>query len=179
MSTAPQIPPLGIDTVTIARYLGLELQRTSHGYSCRCPLHVDNNPSLALYHNGEDKGWYCFGCGVGGDGPRLLIAVMNHRFEQAGNPARLSYTETISALYGSQSSLQVALQVRARTGQWGTGDELTRLYVMANAGLRAMRGHVAPQEWNHLARQVDEALHEGSLPGMAAALAATRERVTG
>ncbi len=31
-----------------------------------CPFHDDRTPSLRLYETGH-RGWFCFGCGRGGD----------------------------------------------------------------------------------------------------------------
>lgn len=41
---------------------GLEIDRS--GYIC-CPFHNEKTPSLKVYPG--TKGYYCFGCGVGGD----------------------------------------------------------------------------------------------------------------
>jgi hypothetical protein len=38
---------------------------TRYGYA-RCPLHDEEIPSLKLYDE-PDEGWYCWGCGRGGD----------------------------------------------------------------------------------------------------------------
>lgn len=32
---------------------------------CRCPFHEEKTASMRLYEG--DRGWYCFGCGQGGD----------------------------------------------------------------------------------------------------------------
>lgn len=45
------------------------LQPDRHGF-CRCPIHGDNDKSLKVYP--EDRGWYCFGCGKGGDAISLV-----------------------------------------------------------------------------------------------------------
>jgi hypothetical protein len=55
-------------------------QITRYGYA-RCPLHDEEIPSLKLYDRPEE-GWYCWGCGRGGD----LIEYVAWRLH--GTPAR-------------------------------------------------------------------------------------------
>lgn len=40
-----------------------DVQPNRHGY-CICPFHTEKTASMLIYPNG--KGFYCFGCGVGG-----------------------------------------------------------------------------------------------------------------
>lgn len=51
-----------VPTEDAARRYGLNLDR--HGMCC-CPLHGEKTPSFKVYPG--DDGFYCFGCGVGGD----------------------------------------------------------------------------------------------------------------
>lgn len=53
-----EIPP----KVYVERLLGVAVPR--HG-KVRCPFHADERPSLHVYERPE-RGWFCFGCGVGG-----------------------------------------------------------------------------------------------------------------
>lgn len=53
---------------------------TRYGYA-RCPLHEEKIPSLKLYDTPAD-GWYCWGCGRGGD----LVEYAAWRLH--GRPAR-------------------------------------------------------------------------------------------
>ena len=46
----------------VAEYYGLQLNRKG---LCQCPFHQDKNPSLKIYP--DEKGFYCFTCGTGGD----------------------------------------------------------------------------------------------------------------
>lgn len=46
----------------------------------RCPLHDDSDPSLTL--NPERGLWYCFPCGVGGDGIRLAELTLREEFAE-------------------------------------------------------------------------------------------------
>lgn len=46
--------------------LGFELRRVGREYVTRCPFHDDEHPSLTV--NVERGVWYCFPCGIGGDG---------------------------------------------------------------------------------------------------------------
>ena len=61
-----------------------------YGYA-RCPLHDEQIPSLKLYERPED-GWYCWGCGRGGD----LIEYAAWRLH--GRPARGLDREQFRAL---------------------------------------------------------------------------------
>ena len=46
----------------VAEYCGLQVNRKG---LCSCPFHVETSPSMKIYPNG--RGFYCFGCGAGGD----------------------------------------------------------------------------------------------------------------
>lgn len=46
----------------VAEFYGYRLQR---GSTCLCPFHNDNHPSMKIYP--DDKGFYCWVCGAGGD----------------------------------------------------------------------------------------------------------------
>ena len=61
-----------------------------YGYA-RCPLHEEQIPSLKLYDRPEE-GWYCWGCGRGGD----LIEYAAWR--RHGRPARGLDRAAFSAL---------------------------------------------------------------------------------
>ena len=63
---------------------------TRFGYT-RCPLHDEQIPSLKLYDRPEE-GWYCWGCGRGGD----LIEYAAWR--RHGRPARRLDGAAFSAL---------------------------------------------------------------------------------
>ncbi len=49
--------------------------------TCLCPFHTDNHPSLKIY--GDDKGYYCFTCGNGGDVIKFVSRLFNLRNEEA------------------------------------------------------------------------------------------------
>jgi DNA primase len=40
-------------------------QRVGRSRKVHCPFHDDRTPSLHVYEEPE-RGWFCFGCGVGG-----------------------------------------------------------------------------------------------------------------
>ena len=46
----------------VAEYCGLQVNRKG---LCSCPFHVETSQSMKIYPNG--RGFYCFGCGAGGD----------------------------------------------------------------------------------------------------------------
>lgn len=55
----------------VAQKYGFEIDRK--GWIV-CPLHNDHKPSLKLYPN--NRGWYCFSCGIGGS----AIDFVSHVF---------------------------------------------------------------------------------------------------
>jgi len=58
---------------------GIPINR--QGFSS-CPFHSsDNTPSFKIYPN--DRGFYCFGCGVGGDVIKFVMLLFNISFLQA------------------------------------------------------------------------------------------------
>jgi hypothetical protein len=69
--SAPRVIHTTVTTRQLAAAHGITL---THDGFCRCPVHGDRDASLKIYDN--DKGWYCFGCGKGGD----VIAFAMHYF---------------------------------------------------------------------------------------------------
>ena len=59
-----------------AEYYGLEANRS--GFAL-CPFHREDTPSLKLY----PQGFYCFGCGKGGDVIRFVMELFGITFSQA------------------------------------------------------------------------------------------------
>lgn len=51
-----------------------------NGKMC-CPFHSEKTPSFKVYPN--DKGWYCFGCGQGGDVISFVQRLFNLDFPAA------------------------------------------------------------------------------------------------
>ena len=55
-----------VDVVDLAQTLAGEVAvRRGETFVMRCPFHDEDTPSLTIYPPGQ--GWYCFGCGMGGD----------------------------------------------------------------------------------------------------------------
>lgn len=56
----------------------------SHGgrASICCPFHEEKTPSCTVY-GGRGKGFYCFGCGKGGDAITLVQQLKSFNFRQA------------------------------------------------------------------------------------------------
>lgn len=48
---------------------------------CLCPFHNDAHPSMKIYAN--DKGYYCFSCGSGGDAIKFVAELYSLRNEEA------------------------------------------------------------------------------------------------
>lgn len=64
----------------VRRYVGEPVQRGS-AWRIACPFHEDAHPSLGI---DPDKGlWYCFPCGIGGDGIELVMRVRGLDFAAA------------------------------------------------------------------------------------------------
>ena len=71
-----------ISILTIARRLNLgEPVPHGHEWAVLCPLHDDHNPSLHL--NPDRNVWFCFVCGEGGDGIKLVQRVTGLGFVEA------------------------------------------------------------------------------------------------
>lgn len=62
----------------VAEYYGCHISRKG---ICLCPFHEDNHPSLKIYEN--DKGYYCFSCGSGGDVIKFVGELFNLKNEEA------------------------------------------------------------------------------------------------
>jgi DNA primase len=50
-------------------------ERGGRAWAC-CPFHEERTPSLRLYEEAE-RGWYCFGCHLGGDAVKLVELLYN------------------------------------------------------------------------------------------------------
>lgn len=62
----------------VAEYYGCHVNRKG---TCLCPFHADKHPSLRIYEN--DKGYYCFTCGNGGDVIKFVGRLFNLGNEEA------------------------------------------------------------------------------------------------
>ncbi|MDQ2086482.1 CHC2 zinc finger domain-containing protein [Herbivorax sp. ANBcel31] len=63
-----------IKTLEVAKAYGLNLKRKGSTYFCVCPFHKEKTGSFAIY---PDRGFYCHGCGVGGDVIKLTELLFN------------------------------------------------------------------------------------------------------
>lgn len=52
-----------VSCLEFARFIGLNPDKAGF---VRCPFHNEKTASLKIF-NGQSRGWYCFGCGTGGD----------------------------------------------------------------------------------------------------------------
>ncbi len=66
--------------ILLAR-LGFELRRVGREFVTRCPFHDDGHPSLTV--NAERGLWYCFPCGIGGDGIAFVERLHSCTFADA------------------------------------------------------------------------------------------------
>ena len=57
------------------------MRRSRGGWSARCPLHGDKDPSFKWYE--DTRSWYCFGCGKGGDAVRFVMLLYGIGFRKA------------------------------------------------------------------------------------------------
>lgn len=62
----------------VAVYYGLKVNGRG---VCLCPFHQDTHPSLKIYPN--EKGFYCFTCGVGGDQINFVARYKNLNNKEA------------------------------------------------------------------------------------------------
>jgi hypothetical protein len=62
----------------LLRRWGVRLEQRGRALVCRCPLpgHEEKTPSFHVY---PDGGWWCFGCGRGGDVFELARWMLNER----------------------------------------------------------------------------------------------------
>src|SRR5690349_13872766 len=85
--TPPRDPDLdrqlaSFDLVAWVQRDGVALQRASRRYwQGLCPFHDEDTPSFTVYVDGG--GWYCFGCGRGGDAPAYVMARSGCTFPEA------------------------------------------------------------------------------------------------
>ncbi|MDD4844897.1 MAG: CHC2 zinc finger domain-containing protein [Anaerotignum sp.] len=80
----------------VAQKYGFEIDRK--GWIV-CPLHNDHKPSLKLYPN--DRGWYCFACGIGGS----VIDFVSHVFKLSAIEAAKKLNDDFSlGLYNEHST---------------------------------------------------------------------------
>ena len=64
----------------VRRYVGEPVKR-GRSWSVSCPFHDDAKPSFSIE---PDKGlWYCFPCGIGGDGIELVMRLRHLDFAGA------------------------------------------------------------------------------------------------
>lgn len=56
-------------------FLGQEGWPSGQNRVFLCPMHAEDSPSLTVYPPG--RGWYCFGCGKGGQDGAALVAAVN------------------------------------------------------------------------------------------------------
>lgn len=62
MTEVVEIIKQAVSCQQFAEHIGLKVNRA--GFIC-CPFHGEKTASLKLYP--KTRGWYCFGCGAGGD----------------------------------------------------------------------------------------------------------------
>lgn len=116
-------------------------QRGRKWWAC-CPLHKEKTPSLAFY---EDGGWYCYGCGAGGDGIAFYAAL--HGIGQ-GEAARALVRE-----FGLDGAMSPSKPRPIRdAGRWRNKEieELNRRIYEANLMLDWITAHTATWDdaWN-------------------------------
>lgn len=71
-----------------------------------CPFHDgDSSASLKIYPEG--RGWYCFGCGAGGDVIKFVQMLYKINFTQA--LTRLNYDFNLNLNYGKPTEAEIAL----------------------------------------------------------------------
>lgn len=80
-------------------------QRNRAGF-ISCPFHEgDNSASLKIYPG--RRGWYCFGCGAGGDVIKFVQMLYDINFTQA--LTRLNFDFNLNLNYGKPTEAEIAL----------------------------------------------------------------------
>lgn len=71
----------GVTMEGVAKAYGVELITKGAEYVARCPFHADNSPSFTI--TPENKTFYCFGCGAGGDPFEFVMRATGCTFPEA------------------------------------------------------------------------------------------------
>jgi len=145
-------------TYSVARWLGIDLDRVPQGWCGLCPLHVDTHPSFFVFvRNGVERGFYCYGCNEGGSAAYLLSKARS-----------IPLLEAEIALLDGRSATEVAL---ARLGDPRTtesdSDKLLLLYGRVNAQLRRVGTSMVWETWRDMGARADDCLHRGDMGGLA------------
>lgn len=69
-----------ISVLDLARADRLQLKKEGSNWTCCCPVHDEKTPSFTIYPN---RGFYCFGCGAGGDVFTYLMLTRKISFLEA------------------------------------------------------------------------------------------------
>lgn len=70
-----------MDIESFISLLGVDWKREGRLYKICCPFHDDNHPSLVVYP--QDRGFYCYPCGVSGTWQYLYKTIKNCDFKEA------------------------------------------------------------------------------------------------
>ncbi|MBI0475745.1 virulence-associated protein E [Sphingomonas sp. MA1305] len=65
----------------VASKAGVKLMRAGNELKACCPLHADRTPSFTIY--GDDRRFWCFGCGEGGDVIDLVMKLYGVKLRAA------------------------------------------------------------------------------------------------
>lgn len=101
-----------VSALDYARLIGMPINRV--GFT-RCPFHPDKNASLKLYSG--NRGWYCFGCGAGGDVIQLAKQFFSLSFPDAISKIADDTGVTIPSkrlTYNQTEALRVAQERKAQ-----------------------------------------------------------------
>ena len=93
-----------------AQFYGLEVNRS--GYAL-CPFHREDTPSLKVY----PQGFYCFGCGKGGDVIRFVMELYGLTFAQAAQRLNSDFHLGLLAGKPSRASSRLVEQRRREREQ--------------------------------------------------------------
>lgn len=121
-----------VDIYKILDHYGLEV--TSNNKVC-CPFHNERTPSLSIYNEGTS--FYCFGCGVSGDGISFVMEHDSIPFKQA--------VDKVEAIIGEK--VELGKGVGEKAVQKPTGSpmpveaikEFQKDKVFQNVGYRGIR----------------------------------------
>ena len=78
-----------IDLVELIQSSGVQLRKTGHEWTGRCPFHDDGKASLSV--NQDKRLWNCFGCGKHGDCFSWIMALRGVDFKTAVSELQRHY----------------------------------------------------------------------------------------
>lgn len=128
-----------------ALYVGRDLKRVGARFVARCPFHNDQRPSLTFF---SDGGWFCFGCGAGGDSVDFVARLFGLRPLEAAQKLAEDFHVPLPTRPGRRSELRAEVARRQeeeravaafRAQVQAAYDELAEVHRLAKVALHYAR----------------------------------------